>query len=80
MAPSSRNPTTWDEYEGRASPDSLSSSVLANEQAVVDDGDDDPHGHLLGGRRRYRPRSAPWPISLTLLAACYLTPLILALP
>jgi len=26
--------------------------VLANEQAVVDDGDDDPQGYLLGGRRR----------------------------
>lgn len=41
MAPASRNPLTWDEYHGRASPSgSMTSSVLAEEQALIDGSDD----------------------------------------
>ncbi|CAM1510326.1 Fc.00g006610.m01.CDS01 [Cosmosporella sp. VM-42] len=41
MAPASRNPTNWGEYEGRASPSaSLTSSVLREEQALLDDDGD----------------------------------------
>ncbi len=60
MAPSSQNPTSWDEYDGRPSPSgSLTSSVLADEQALLDDdedGDDGAHGDgsrlILGQERR----------------------------
>ncbi|TWU73288.1 hypothetical protein ED733_003307 [Metarhizium rileyi] len=41
MAPTPRNPTSWDEYEGRSSPSgSLWSSVIDEEEALLDsDGD-----------------------------------------
>lgn len=56
--PASRNPTSWDQYHGRASPaGSQTSSVLAQEQALIDDEDgaDDDHAGdpLLPQRRRY---------------------------
>lgn len=52
MAAAPRNPTSWDEYEGRASPSgSLTPSVLAEEQALLDDdGDDDDGDGDNGGR------------------------------
>lgn len=54
----SRNPLTWDEYEGRPSPSggSVTSSQLADEQALLDDdvdGYDAPGGLSHHGRRRY---------------------------
>ncbi|KAJ6441676.1 amino acid transporter [Purpureocillium lavendulum] len=58
MAPSPQTPVSWDEYDGRASPSgSLTSSVLADEQALLDDEDDgDEGGHggrlILGQERR----------------------------
>ncbi|POR33595.1 Vacuolar amino acid transporter 1 [Tolypocladium paradoxum] len=55
MAPPSRNPTSWDEYEGHASPSgSLTSSVLAEEQALLDDDDDDGDGRLIPRQERRR--------------------------
>jgi vesicular inhibitory amino acid transporter len=59
MPSSQRNPTSWDEYEGRASPSrSVSSSILGEEQALLDDaGDDDADNdndhprHFLSRRR-----------------------------
>ncbi|KAF4975784.1 hypothetical protein FZEAL_7477, partial [Fusarium zealandicum] len=55
MAPA-RNPSNWDEYDGRPSPTgSVTSSVLAQEQALIDDEDGDEHDHEGGGftaRRR----------------------------
>ncbi|RFU75264.1 vacuolar amino acid transporter 1 [Trichoderma arundinaceum] len=58
MAPSSRNPTTWDEYDGLASPSgTLSSDPLAEEQALLDDDDDDV-GANHGGRDIERRRSS----------------------
>ncbi|KAM5371368.1 hypothetical protein ACJZ2D_007967 [Fusarium nematophilum] len=55
MAPA-RNPASWDEYDGRPSPSgSVTSSILAQEQALVDDdddGDDSEHGGGFMGRRR----------------------------
>ncbi|RSL95510.1 hypothetical protein CEP52_012001 [Fusarium oligoseptatum] len=57
MAPA-RNPTSWDEYHGRPSPTgSVTSSVLAREQAVDDDDDDDDaseHDHDRGFMARRR--------------------------
>lgn len=38
-SPQGRNPTTWDEYHGAPSPGSMSSSVLAEEQALLDEDD-----------------------------------------
>lgn len=56
MAPPSRNPTTWDEYDGLASPSgSLSSSPFAEERALLDDDDDDA-GANPGGRDIERRR------------------------
>lgn len=47
MAPNVKNPTTWDQYEGRPSPSgSLGSSALGEESALLDtDGDDSHHGY-----------------------------------
>ncbi|KAI9147932.1 Vacuolar amino acid transporter 1 [Paramyrothecium foliicola] len=61
MAPGSRgrNPTNWDEYEGRPSPSgSLTSSVLGEEQALLDDAgdDDDDNGSPRRPFARRRPR------------------------
>lgn len=55
MAHSSRNPTSWDEYEGRASVsnNSLASTDLGEDTALLDDGDDDLHGGGSSDRRRY---------------------------
>ncbi|RSL72271.1 hypothetical protein CEP54_000912 [Fusarium duplospermum] len=57
MAPA-RNPTSWDEYDGRPSPTgSVTSSVLAREQAVDDDDDEDDaseHDHDRGFMARRR--------------------------
>ncbi|KAH7144633.1 transmembrane amino acid transporter protein-domain-containing protein [Dactylonectria estremocensis] len=58
MPPAARNPANWDEYDGRPSPTgSLTSSAIAEEQAVVDDyneDDDNDAYHAAGfmGRRR----------------------------
>jgi hypothetical protein len=54
MPSSQRNPTSWAEYEARASPSgSLSSSPLGEEQALLDDGgDDDVDPPYFAGRRR----------------------------
>ncbi|KAL7789837.1 transmembrane amino acid transporter domain-containing protein [Trichoderma ceciliae] len=58
MAPASRNPTTWDEYDGLVSPSgSLSSSPFARERALLDDDDDDV-GANPGGRDIERRRSS----------------------
>lgn len=58
MAPSVMNPTTWDEYEGRASPSgSVDSTVLTEETALLDDGDENPAGSHRHGRRRYENAS-----------------------
>lgn len=56
MAPSSTNPSTWDQYEGLASPsnDSLRSSAVAEDTALLDDGEDDAYGGGRSDRRRYR--------------------------
>lgn len=49
MAPSSRNPTTWDEYDGVASPSgSISSNPFDEERALLDDDDDDAGAHPAG--------------------------------
>ncbi|KAF7542382.1 hypothetical protein G7046_g10172 [Stylonectria norvegica] len=67
MAPASRNPSNWDDYHGRASPSgSLTSSILAEEQALLtddgadDDGDDDdghgPNSYARDGRDMTRRR------------------------
>ncbi|KAM0256157.1 hypothetical protein ACHAQJ_005134 [Trichoderma viride] len=58
MAPSSRNPTTWDEYDGVASPSgSISSNPFAEERALLDDDDDDA-GANPAGRDIQRRRSS----------------------
>ncbi|KAH6603427.1 vacuolar amino acid transporter 1 [Trichoderma cornu-damae] len=61
MAPPSRNPTTWDEYDGLASP----SGPFAEERALLyDDGGDDYVGAGLVGRdieRRRWQRAAAFP-------------------
>jgi vesicular inhibitory amino acid transporter len=50
MSPSARNPTTWDEYEGRATPTgSLTSNALTEDNALLDDAGDDDDGEA---RRR----------------------------
>ncbi|KAM0513518.1 hypothetical protein ACHAPE_007780 [Trichoderma viride] len=55
MAPSSRNPTTWNEYEGVASPTgSVSSNPFDEERELLDD-DDAAH---LAGRHLERRRSS----------------------
>ncbi|KAK5997414.1 Vacuolar amino acid transporter 1 [Cladobotryum mycophilum] len=60
MAPQSRNPTSWDEYDGRPSPsESRTSSILGEEQALLDDDDMDDEGgnvtgRAIGGRERRR--------------------------
>ncbi|KAK7429527.1 hypothetical protein QQZ08_003906 [Neonectria magnoliae] len=42
MPPAARNPTNWDQYDGRPSPTgSMTSSAIAEEQALLDDDDDD---------------------------------------
>ncbi|KAL6886879.1 transmembrane amino acid transporter domain-containing protein [Trichoderma evansii] len=57
MAPSSRNPTTWDEYDGVASPTgSISSNPFEEERALLDD--DDDAGTHLAGRNIERRRSS----------------------
>jgi hypothetical protein len=55
MANSGRNPTTWDEYEGRASVsnNSLASTDIGEDTALLEDGDDDLHGGGSSDRRRY---------------------------
>jgi len=54
-----RNPTSWDDYEGGASPgESVTESMLEREQALVDDDNDDAENGNEGGfsrRRRYGP-------------------------
>ncbi|KAL7945727.1 transmembrane amino acid transporter domain-containing protein [Trichoderma barbatum] len=59
MAPS-RNPTTWDEYDGLASPSgSVSSNPFAEERALLDDDDDaDDGGAHPAGRDIERRRSS----------------------
>jgi solute carrier family 32 (vesicular inhibitory amino acid transporter) len=55
MSPSARNPTTWDEYEGRASPTgSLASNALTEDNALLDDagGDEDGEARPHLERRR----------------------------
>ncbi|KAF4120278.1 solute carrier family 32 (vesicular inhibitory amino acid transporter) [Geosmithia morbida] len=48
-----RNPTSWDEYEGRFSPSgSVNSTILSEEQALADDGDDAASGTYRRPRRR----------------------------
>lgn len=75
MAPASSsrnpNPTSWDEYEGRPSRSgSQSSSVLAGEQALADD-DEDEDAHagdaLLSHqeRRRYSQSTTIPPQQIT---------------
>jgi vesicular inhibitory amino acid transporter len=60
MSPSARNPATWDEYEGRVSPSgSVSSTVLGEETALLDDGDDEPNRPR--GRERRRYDNQPFP-------------------
>ncbi|KAJ4260709.1 hypothetical protein NW762_007453 [Fusarium torreyae] len=54
MAPA-RNPTSWDEYEGRGSPrGSVTDSMLEREQALVDDDDASEHDNGGGFARRRR--------------------------
>ncbi|UKZ68698.1 uncharacterized protein TrAtP1_009721 [Trichoderma atroviride] len=55
MAPSSRNPTTWNEYDGVASPTgSVSSNPFDEERELLDDDD----GAHLAGRNIERRRSS----------------------
>lgn len=52
MPPAARNPTNWDQYDGRPSPTgSLTSSALAEEQALLDDDDNDNGGELDAANR-----------------------------
>ena len=57
-----RNPTSWDDYEGGASPgESVTESMLEREQALVDDDNDDAENGNQGGfsrRRRYGPKKS----------------------
>lgn len=56
MAPASRQPSNWDDYNGRVSPHgSLTSSALGEEQALLDDDGDSnfaPEDHHARARRR----------------------------
>ncbi|KAJ4022225.1 hypothetical protein NW752_000572 [Fusarium irregulare] len=50
-----RNPTSWDDYEGGASPgESVTESMLEREQALDDDNDDAENGNEGGFSRRRR--------------------------
>ncbi|OPB46620.1 transTransmembrane amino acid transporter protein [Trichoderma guizhouense] len=59
MAPPSRNPTTWDEYDGLASPSgSVSSNPFAEERPLLDDDDADDGGAHPAARHIERRRSS----------------------
>ncbi|KAF7544618.1 hypothetical protein G7Z17_g9795 [Cylindrodendrum hubeiense] len=52
MPPAARNPANWDQYDGRpSSTGSLTSSALAEEQALQDDDDNDNGGDLDAANR-----------------------------
>jgi solute carrier family 32 (vesicular inhibitory amino acid transporter) len=54
--PPARNPTSWDDYEGGASPrGSVTDSMLEREQALVDD-EGDETGDQENGEGFSRPR------------------------
>ncbi|KAI1053995.1 hypothetical protein LB507_007081 [Fusarium sp. FIESC RH6] len=59
-----RNPTSWDDYEGGASPgESVTESMLEREQALVDDDNDDAENGNEGGFSRRRRSSITYQLA-----------------
>ena len=74
MSPSARNPATWDEYEGGASPSSgsASSTVLGEETALLSHDHDEPNRRHGLERRQYDNQPFPQtPLSFTALTSSF---------